>query len=170
MTGTPAGIGTGLRALVVTVSDRVAAGTRQDAGGDGLAARLREMGFDVDRALTADERPAIEALLTDAAPRHALILTTGGTGLTPRDVTPQATLVVIDYQVPGISELIRSEGGRHTANSYLSRAVAGVIGRCLVVNVPGSLGGAMDSLTAIEPLLGHALETLAGPFEHRGNT
>ena len=153
-------------ALVVTVSDGVASGVRQDASGDGLDRRLRDLGFGVDRAVVPDEQRQIEHLLVAAAGDHDLILTTGGTGLTPRDVTPQATLAVIAYEVPGIPELMRFEGGRSTPYAYLSRAVAGILNRCLIVNLPGSPRGALDSLAALEPILDHALVTVAGPFEH----
>lgn len=154
------------RALVVTVSDSVAAGIREDGSGDGLAERLLQLGFDVDRAVVPDERDQIERLLVAAAEDHALILTTGGTGLTPRDVTPQATVAVLDYEVPGLPELIRSEGARSTQFAYLSRGVAGVLKRCLIVNLPGSPRGALDSLAALLPVLDHALVTIAGPFDH----
>jgi molybdenum cofactor synthesis domain-containing protein len=159
--------GTGRRrALVVTVSDGVAAGTRQDVGGDAVAGRLTELGFEVDRAVLPDEQTQIEQLLVAEADGHALILTTGGTGLTPRDVTPQATKAVVEYEVPGLSELMRAQGGRSTPYAYLSRAVAGALRGCLIVNLPGSPRGALDSLAALEPILDHALSTLAGPFDH----
>jgi molybdopterin adenylyltransferase len=158
-----------LRALVLTVSDGVAGGVRQDTSGEGVARRLAELGFAVDRAVVPDERPRIREALLAAAGGHALILTTGGTGLTPRDVTPQATQAVVEYEVPGLAELMRSEGGRSTRFAYLSRAVAGVAGGCLIVNLPGSPRGALESLAALEPILSHALETLAGPFEHGGS-
>jgi molybdenum cofactor synthesis domain-containing protein len=154
------------RALVVTVSDGVAAGVREDVSGSDLARRLEELGFEVDRAVVPDEQVQIERLLVAAAEHHALILTTGGTGLTPRDVTPQATRAVVEYEVPGLPERTRSEGGRSTPLAYLSRAVAGVLRRCLIVNLPGSPRGALDSLAALEPILDHALVTLAGPFDH----
>lgn len=155
-----------LRALVVTVSDRVTAGVRDDTSGDHLAGRLADLGFDVDRALVPDEQAQISQLLASGAKDHALILTTGGTGLTPRDVTPQATKTVLEYEVPGIPELMRAEGGRSTPYAYLSRAVAGVLDRCLIVNLPGSTRGARESMAALEPILLHALGTLAGPFDH----
>ena len=153
-------------ALVLTASDRSAAGTREDASGDGVAARLEALGFAVDRAVVADDRKEIEAALRAAAERHPLIVTTGGTGLTPRDVTPQATLAVVDYEVPGLAEAIRAEGRLKTPLAALSRAVVGVRGRSLIVNVPGSPKGALESIEAIVPVLEHALETLAGPFDH----
>jgi molybdopterin adenylyltransferase len=155
-----------LRALVVTVSDGVAAGGREDASGDGLGRRLLELGFEVDRAVLPDEQARIEKLLSASANGHALILTAGGTGLTPRDVTPQATKAVVEYEVPGLPELMRAVGGRSTPYAYLSRAVAGVLRQCLIVNLPGSPRGALDSLAALEPILDHALATLAGPFDH----
>jgi molybdenum cofactor synthesis domain-containing protein len=157
--------------LVLTASDRSAAGERQDASGAALAERLSGLGFRVERQVVADDRPAIEAALREGASRHPLVVTTGGTGLTPRDVTPQATLAVIDYEVPGLAEAMRAEGRRHTPMADLSRAVVGVAGGSLIVNVPGSPKGALESLDAVVPVLDHALETLAGPFDHgAGNT
>lgn len=153
-------------ALVVTVSDRVLAGVRDDVSGDYLAEILAEMGFHVDRALVPDEAADISKLLESSVDGHALILTTGGSGLTPRDVTPQATKAVLEYEIPGIPELMRTEGGRSTPYAYLSRAVAGVLRRCLIINLPGSTRGARESMAAVEPILMHALETLAGPFDH----
>ena len=170
--GIPGGEATGggtpssRRALVVVVSDGVAAGTRTDASGAGLVARLSALGFDVETAIVADDRLAIEALLRTAAATHQLVVTTGGTGLTPRDVTPQAVRSVVEYEVPGFGELMRAQGAKSTPFSYMSRSLAGVIRRCLVVAVPGSPRGALESLDAIVPLLDHALDTLTGPFEH----
>jgi molybdenum cofactor synthesis domain-containing protein len=166
---TDAAIGTlpsGARALVLTVSDGVAAGSRQDESGIALGDRLARVGFRVDRASVADDRVLIEHALRDAAMSHDLVISTGGTGLTPRDVTPQATLAVIDYEVPGLAEAIRVAGRAKTPMADLSRGVVGVIGRALVVNVPGSPRAALESLAALEPTLAHALETLAGPFDH----
>jgi molybdenum cofactor synthesis domain-containing protein len=153
-------------ALVLTASDAVAAGVRADASGEAVAARLVELGLVVDRAVVADERAVIEAALVEAAERYRLIVTTGGTGLTPRDVTPQATAAVLDYEVPGLAEAMRAEGRRSTPMASLSRGVAGVRGRTLIVNLPGSPRGATESLEAIAAVLPHALETLAGPFDH----
>jgi molybdenum cofactor synthesis domain-containing protein len=153
-------------ALVLTASDRSAAGTREDASGDALAARLGAIGFEVERQIVEDDRDAIADRLRAAAGRHALIVTTGGTGLTPRDVTPQATLDVVDYEVPGLAEAMRADGRAKTPFAALSRSVVGVLGRTLIVNTPGSPKAAMESFEAIEPVLDHALETLAGPFEH----
>jgi molybdopterin adenylyltransferase len=153
-------------ALVLTASDRSAAGTRDDVSGGLLADRLTALGFVVDRAVVPDDRAVIEQALRDGAGRHHLIVTTGGTGLTPRDVTPQATSAVVDYEVPGLAEAIRAEGRTKTPLASLSRAVVGVRGRTLIVNTPGSPSGAAESLEAIVPVLDHALETLAGPHDH----
>jgi molybdenum cofactor synthesis domain-containing protein len=158
--------GTRRSALVLTASDRSAAGTRDDASGAALEERLAGLGFRVDRRVVPDDEAEIAAAIRDGAARHPLVVTTGGTGLTPRDVTPQATLAVIDYEVPGLAEAMRAEGRRHTPMADLSRAVVGVAGRSLVVNVPGSPKGALESLDAIVPVLDHALETLAGPHDH----
>jgi molybdenum cofactor synthesis domain-containing protein len=154
------------RAVVITVSDGVAAGTREDDSGAALEGWLSAHGFGVDRAVVADERPAIAAAIRDGATSHALIVTTGGTGLTPRDVTPQATLEVIDYEVPGLAEAMRASGRATTPMADLSRGVVGVVDRALVVNVPGSPRAALESIEALEPTLAHALETLGGPFDH----
>ena len=158
----------GRSALVLTVSDGVAAGAREDASGAAVAERLVTLGLLVERAVVPDDRTAIEAALVAAADRHALVVTTGGTGLTPRDVTPQATLAVVDYEVPGFAEAMRADGRTRTPLAILSRAVVGVRGRTLVLNLPGSPRGAVESLAAVEPVLGHALDTLAGPFDHAG--
>jgi molybdenum cofactor biosynthesis protein B len=154
------------RALVITASDRVNEGTRQDTSGAGIGERLEALGFTVQRAVLPDERAALAHVLKTSSSAHELIVTTGGTGLTPRDVTPEATRDAIDYEVPGLAEAMRAAGRRSTPLADLSRGVVGVIGRTLVVNLPGSPKGAIESLTAIEPVLDHALETLAGPFDH----
>ena len=120
----------------------------------------------MDRVALPDERGDLEAALRSGAADHALIVTTGGTGLTPRDVTPEATRAVVDYEVPGMAEAMRAAGRAITPLADLSRGVVGVIGRTLVVNLPGSPKGAIESLDAIAPVLDHALETLAGPHDH----
>src|SRR6478672_8819474 len=158
-------IGGERRALVLTASDRSAEGSREDASGEALAVRLAGLGFAVDRQVVADDRAEIARRLRDAAAGHELVVTTGGTGLTPRDVTPQATLDVVDYEVPGLAEAMRADGRLHTPFAALSRSVVGVRGRTLIVNTPGSPKAAMESLDAIVPVLDHALETLAGPFD-----
>jgi molybdenum cofactor synthesis domain-containing protein len=158
----------GRTAFILTVSDRGSTGDRADTSGDGLAARLAMLGFAVEREMVPDERRRIESMLVAAASRHPLIVTTGGTGLTPRDVTPQATLAVIDYQVPGFAEAMRADGRAKTPMAILSRAVVGVRGKTLIVNLPGSPRAALESLAVLEPVLDHALETLRGPHEHAG--
>ena len=152
--------------LDLTVSDRGAAGDREDVTGAGLAERLAELGFEVERGIVPDEQALIEAALIAGTARHPLVVTTGGTGLTPRDVTPQATLAIVDYEVPGFAEAMRADGRAATPMAILSRAVVGVRGRSLIVNLPGSPRGALQSLASVEPVLGHALETLGGPFDH----
>ena len=156
----------GSRAFVLTVSDGVANGSRQDESGVALGDRLALAGFRVDRGTVPDEVDQITTAIVAAAADHALVITTGGTGLTPRDVTPQATLAAIDYDVPGLAEAMRAAGRARTPMADLSRGVVGVVGRSLVVNVPGNPRGALESLVALEPTLVHALETLAGPFDH----
>ncbi len=154
------------RALVITASDRVNEGLREDTSGTGVGERLELLGFTVQRAVLPDDRDALREVLRASAQSHDLIVTTGGTGLTPRDVTPQATTDAIDYEVPGLAEAMRAAGRRSTPFADLSRGVVGVIGQALVVNLPGSPKGALESLVAIEAVLDHALETLAGPFDH----
>jgi molybdenum cofactor synthesis domain-containing protein len=156
----------GTPALVITISDGVAAGERQDDAGFALAEALMAQGFAVDREAIADDRAAIEDALRVGVADHLLVVTTGGTGLTPRDVTPQATHAVIDYEVPGLAEAIRASGRAKTPMADLSRGVVGVKDQTLIVNVPGSPRAALESLDALAPTLLHALETLAGPFDH----
>lgn len=153
-------------ALVLTCSDRSFAGMREDASGDALEARLVGLGFGVERRVVPDDRAAIGAALIEGTATHPLVVTTGGTGLTPRDVTPQATAAVLDYEVPGIAEAMRADGRRSTPFAVLSRGLVGVRVGSLVVNVPGSPKGALESFEVVVPLLDHALETLAGPFDH----
>jgi len=151
---------------VITASDGVAAGVRDDLSGARVGERLERLGFAVERRAVPDDQPTIERALVDGARDHALVVTTGGTGLTPRDVTPQATVAVIDYEVPGLAEAMRAAGRAVTPMADLSRGIVGVIERSLVVNLPGSPKGALESLAAIEAALDHALDTLAGPYDH----
>jgi cyclic pyranopterin phosphate synthase len=152
-------------AVVVTCSNRSAAGERDDASGPVLVEKLRAGGFDVapDALVVADDEGAIASLLARLADAgHRLILTTGGTGLTPTDVTPAATRRVIDREVPGLAELMRSAGVAATPMAALSRGVVGTRGATLIANLPGSPRGARESLDALLPVLHHALEQLAG--------
>jgi molybdenum cofactor synthesis domain-containing protein len=151
---------------VLTISDSVAAGTRDDESGRVLAERLAVLGFEVQRAGVPDDPELIRAVVADAAGRHALVLTTGGTGLGPRDRTPQALEGILDYLVPGLGEAMRAAGRRQTPLADLSRSLGGVIRDTLVIAVPGSPRGALESLAAIEPLLDHALETVGGHTRH----
>lgn len=121
----------------------------------------------MDRHVVADERDLIRDLLADLSSDRRLIITTGGTGFGPRDVTPEATADLIDRPAPGLAELIRAEGLRHTPMAALSRGVAGVIGSCLVVNLPGSPKAVKEGIDALAPLLPHVLQLLAGDTEHR---
>lgn len=156
----------GTRAFVLTVSDGVAHGSRLDEAGQGLLARLEHLGFTAERGVAADEADLISVAIRSALDQHALVVTTGGTGLTPRDVTPQATAALLDYEIPGLAEAMRAAGRARTPMADLSRGVVGVARGRLIVNVPGSPRAALESLAALEPTLRHALETLAGPFNH----
>jgi molybdopterin adenylyltransferase len=156
------------KAHVITVSDGVSAGTREDVSGPALQNLLRQAGFQVsDPEVVPDTHERItDAIVAAVVAGADLVVTTGGTGLGPRDVTPQATSMLIDYEVPGLSELMRSVGVVKTPMAVLSRGVAGVRSHTLILNVPGSMKGATESLEAVMPVLGHAIQLLHGHTRH----
>ena len=153
---------------MLTVSDGVAEGTREDKSGSVLAALLGEEGYEVERRVVPDDRDAIAEAIAELAEDSAVVLTTGGTGLGPRDVTPEATAEVLERVAPGIAEALRADSLAKTPHALLSRGLAGVRGRALIVNLPGSPGGCRDGFEVLRPALKHAVELLAGePTAHK---
>lgn len=157
-----------MNAAVLTVSDGVSAGVREDASGDVLEELLRHEGFEVERSVVTDDAEVIsEAIRRFAESGAAVVLTTGGTGFAPRDVTPEATKTVVQREAPGIAEAIRADALARTPHALLSRGVAGLRGATLVVNLPGSPGGCRDGFEVLRPALRHGLELAAGDVETR---
>jgi molybdenum cofactor synthesis domain-containing protein len=160
------------RAVVLTISDSASAGTREDLSGPEARKILENAGFELGEVrLVADERALIEDHLRLACDQDQvrLLVTTGGTGLSPRDVTPEATSAVIDREVPGMAELMRAEGLKKTPRAALSRGVVGVRAATLIVNLTGSVKGVRESLAAVVPILGHAVEVIGGFSLHLGD-
>ncbi len=158
-----------MRAKVLTVSDGVVAGTRDDGSGRALVERLTEAGFEVDEhRVVADGIESVrDALVAMSDGFAGLIMTTGGTGFGPRDLTPEGTRAAIEREAPGLAEAVRELSNRDGRGfGLLSRGVAGTRGAALIVNAPGSRGGALDAVTAIEPAVSHALDLLAGGHPH----
>ena len=152
---------------MLTVSDGVASGTREDGSGDLLEELLRVEGYEVERRVVPDERDTIATVLRELARSAQLVLTTGGTGLAPRDVTPEATRDVLEREAPGIAEALRADSIAKTPHGLLSRGAAGVLGSTLIVNLPGSTGGCRDGFAILRPALAHAIELLAdAPTAH----
>ncbi|HEY8863588.1 MAG TPA: MogA/MoaB family molybdenum cofactor biosynthesis protein [Candidatus Dormibacteraeota bacterium] len=156
------------KAHVITVSDRASTKTMQDESGPALVRILKQGHFDVSGpdVVPDHQKKITDAIVAAVAGGADVVVTTGGTGLGPRDVTPQATATVIDFEVPGIAEAMRSAGAASTPMAALSRAMAGVSGRTLIINVPGSVKGATESLEAVMPILGHAVRLLRGDTSH----
>jgi molybdenum cofactor synthesis domain-containing protein len=152
-----------IRALAVTVSNRASAGVYEDTSGPVLVSRLRELGFSVDEPVVIPDGSRVEEILRDAvASGYEVVVTSGGTGLTPMDLTPEMTRRVVDYEVPGIAEAIRLTNRAKVPTAVLSRGLAGVAGRTLIVNLPGSPGGVKDGMDVLAGVLRHAVDQIAG--------
>jgi molybdopterin adenylyltransferase len=151
-----------VKAAVLTVSDGVSAGERDDASGDLLAGLLAAEGYDVERRIVPDDREAIADAIVELAEDAPLVLTTGGTGLGPRDVTPEATQAIADKMIPGFAEEMRRKGLEKTPRAILSRSSAAIRGTTLILNFPGSPKGAVESLDAIAPLIVHSIQIIHG--------
>jgi molybdenum cofactor synthesis domain-containing protein len=150
-----------VRAAVLTVSDRVSRGEAEDGSGDTLEELLRADGYEVERRLVPDEAEQIAGAIRELARSAALVLTTGGTGLAARDVTPEATRTVLEREAPGIAQAIRADSIAKTPHGLLSRGLAGTVGTALVVNLAGSPGACRDGYAVLRPALTHALRLLA---------
>ncbi|MEU1617518.1 MogA/MoaB family molybdenum cofactor biosynthesis protein [Streptomyces sp. NPDC005722] len=152
-----------MRALAITASNRAAAGVYEDRGGPLVVAGLREMGFTVDGPRVVPDGEPVGSVLREAvAEGYDVVVTTGGTGISPTDRTPEVTRAVLDYEVPGVAEAVRAAGREKVPTAALSRGVCGVAGRTLVVNLPGSTGGVKDGLAVLAPILVHAVEQIHG--------
>jgi molybdenum cofactor synthesis domain-containing protein len=148
------------------VSDGVASGHRIDASGDALEERFRQMGHDVVRRVVPDEAELIAATIVELAASSQIVVSTGGTGFGPRDVTPEATSSVLEREAPGLAQLMIARGLESTPMAALSRLRTGTVGACLVVNLPGSTRGAVEGIDAIAGLIPHILDLLEGKTEH----